>query len=249
MIVRIGILVLTLLPSWVAAEDATVAVAANFRAALDDLVEVFESSTPHSITVVSGSTGKLYAQIVNGAPFDIFLAADQERPLLLEASGHAVSGSRFTYATGRLALLVRSREFLADGLAQTASGAAIRKFAIANPALAPYGVAAEEVLAALGAWETVAEKIVLGENVGQAFIMVDTGNAEAGLVALSNVLARDGGFPSAYHPVPPDYHAPIRQDGVLLVHGAGNAAATGFLAFLASDVARDMMVSLGYGLD
>ena len=246
---RIAILTILLLPQWIAAEEATVAAASNFRAALDTIVAVFESTTPHSITIVGGSTGQLYAQIVSGAPYDILLAADQERPSLLEESGHAVTGQRFTYATGRLALLASRYELRQDDLQQTALQPAIRKFAIANPSLAPYGVAAQEALMAIGAWDTVSGKLVFGENVSQAFILVATGNAQAGMVALSSVLAVDGGFRSAYLPVPAEFHAPIRQDAVLLVHGADNAAAIEFLTFLQSDTARNMMVSLGYGVN
>jgi len=246
---RIAILIILLLPHWIVAEEATVAAASNFRAALDTIVDVFEATTPHSITIVSGSTGQLYAQIVNGAPYDILLAADQERPSLLEESGHAVTGRRFTYATGRLALLASRYDLRQEGLQQTALQPAIRKFAIANPSLAPYGVAAQEALMAVGAWETVSEKVVFGENVSQTFTLVATGNAQAGMVALSSVLAADGGFRSAYLPVPTDFHAPIRQDAVLLVHGADNTAATEFLTFLQSDSARNMMVSLGYGVN
>jgi len=246
---KIVILTILLLPPLIAAEEATVAAASNFRPALNTIAGVFESTTSHSITIVSGSTGQLYAQIVNGAPYDILLAADQERPSLLEKSGHAVTGSRFTYATGRLALLASGREFRLDGLQQTATQSAIRKFAIANPSLAPYGVAAQEAIRAIGAWETVSDKLVFGENVSQTFTLVVTGNAQVGMVALSSVLAADGGFRSAYLPVPTDFHAPIRQDAVLLVHGADNTAATEFLIFLQSDTARDMMVSLGYGVN
>jgi molybdate transport system substrate-binding protein len=230
-------------------EEALVAVASNFSPVLEELREVFEATTPHSISIASGSTGKIYAQITNGAPYDIFLAADQERPALLESSGLAVAGSRMTYATGRLALWTADRPLPGENLRDVILQPGIRKLAIANPALAPYGVAAQEVLLALGVWEAVSAKLVLGENVGQAATMVATRNAEAGLVALSSILFVDEDLRRAYRTVPVELHAPIRQDGVLLAHGADNAAAKAFLTFLASDTARDWLVSRGYGKD
>jgi len=229
------------------ADEAVVAVATNFSTVLQVLEPRFETATGHRMTIASGSTGKLYAQIVNGAPFDVFLAADEARPMLLEESGLGVRGTRFTYATGRLALLAGADGVLGDDLQATLEQATIRKFAIANPRLAPYGAAAQEVLEALGAWDTLEPRLVLGENVGQAYALVATGNADAGLVALSSVLT-DKWAATRYREVPADLHAPIRQDAILLRHGADNAAARAAIEYLRRDpAARQRIAALGYG--
>ncbi len=230
-----------------AADDAVVAVATNFSTVLHELAPQFELATGHRMTISSGSTGKLYAQIVNGAPFDVFLAADEARPMLLEESGLGVRDTRFTYATGRLALLAGADGVLGDDLRSTLEQSRIRKFAIANPRLAPYGAAAQEVLQALGAWDRLAPRLVLGENVGQAYTLVATGNADAGLVALSYVLA-DQQTAGRYLEVPTDLHAPIRQDAILLRHGAASAAARAVVEYLRHDAAaRQRIAALGYG--
>lgn len=223
------------------AGEATVAVATNFVPALRILLEHYQTESGHRLKVVPGSTGKLYAQIIHGAPFDAFLAADQERPRLLEADSAGVPGSRFTYAEGCL-VLIRSGggpvEF--DRLME----GGFRKLALANPKLAPYGLAAEQALRHAGVWERVAARLVFGENIGQAYTLVATGNADAGLVALSQV--KSMAKPPAFWPVPADWHWPIRQDAVLLRRGKGNAAAAGFLAYLRRDAAREIIRDFGY---
>lgn len=234
--------VLALTAGGVAADDAIVAVAANFARVMGSLEVSFESATAHRLTVVVGSTGKLYAQIVNGAPFDVFLAADRRRPALLEKHGFAVSNSRFTYAFGQLVLwsadetLVRGPETLTQG--------EFRRLAMANPDLAPYGSAALEVLQKLGVDDTLRKRIVMGENVGQAHAMVATGNAELGFVARSFL---DGG--GSRWDVPQDLYEPLRQDAVLLTRGAASEAARAFMAFLVSETARDLIVEAGYGVE
>lgn len=229
------------------ADEAVVAVATNFSVVLIDLKPRFEERTGHRLTIAAGSTGKLYAQIASGAPFDVFLSADQARPILLENSGLGVAATRFTYATGRLALFVSERNQAGADLRQTLRAPWIRRFAIANPALAPYGAAARDTLQSLDVWETLSARIVMGENIGQAFALVATGNADAGLVALSGILTGEY-RPGRYLEVPPELHTPIRQDAILLAHGAGNAAARALLAYLRNDPAASARIAaFGYG--
>lgn len=232
------------LPPGARAEEAMVAVATNFVSTLETLLPEFAAASDHEIKVAGGSTGKLYAQILRGAPFDAFLAADQERPRLLEESGHAVPGSRFTYAQGRLALWSRDTNVLAEDGVAVLRGSQFRNIAIANPRTAPYGVAAREVLTALGLFESLESRLIVGENVGQAFAFVATGSAELGLVALSGVLNQK--LTGSRWDVPSHLHAPIRQDGVLLVRGASNAAAMDLLAYLQTRETKKNIFLLGY---
>jgi molybdate transport system substrate-binding protein len=218
------------------AAEALAAVAANFAKPAAELVARFGAETGHTVKVTLGSTGKLYAQIANGAPFDLLLAADQARPEQLVAQGLAAPDSRFTYASGRL-VLVRadggepSLDFLKE--------AAFRHLAIGNPRLVPYGLAAEQAMAGLGLLEQLRPKLVLGENIGQTYAMVSTGNAQAGFVALSQVTG-------PHWLVPAGLHAPIHQDVVLLLRAANNEAARGFHAYLRSAEGRKLIQSFGY---
>jgi len=221
----------------VRAEQALVAVAANFLRPAEALVEAFETASDHQINLAGGSTGQHYAQIVHGAPFDVFLAADSDRPTLLEAEG--LGEGRLVYALGRLALYSRSKAPVALGFSSLND---VRFVAIANPALAPYGRAAKEALDHAGLWDEMQDRIVQGQNVGQAFGMVASGNAEVGLVALSQALASQGD----HWKVPADYHEPIRQEAILLNRGKGNLAAEGFLNYLASDAAQAVIEEHGY---
>jgi molybdate transport system substrate-binding protein len=242
-----AVLLLVLLPRPAFAEEALVAVAANFAEVMERLEVEFERASGHDLTVAIGSTGKLYAQITHGAPFDVLLAADRERPERLESEGLAVAGSRFTYAVGRLTLWSpEAGRVGADGEATLRAGA-FRSLALANPDLAPYGAAARETLRRLGLWETLAGKIVTGENIGQAHAMVASGNAELGFVALSSVLSPRNRQPGSRWDVPADLHAPIRQDAVLLTRAAGNPAARAFLSFLHSEPVLALLESYGYG--
>ena len=225
------------------------AVAANFAEVMERLEADFEAESPHGITVTTGSTGKLYAQIVNGAPFDVLLAADQARPELLEQQGIAVRGTRFTYASGRLSLWSADPQAFDDDAAAWLRRGAFRRLAIANPDLAPYGVAARQVLEALGVYESLVGRLVLGENVGQAHAMVATGNAEAGLVARAYVASPRNREPGSRWDVPADLHAPIRQDAVLLMRAEDNSAARDLLAFLRRDDVRRVIAGYGYGSD
>jgi len=231
-------------PGW--GETATVAVAANFLSPFKQLAQKFESATGHNTRIVSGSTGKLYAQIVHGAPFDVLLAADSKRPHLLEEQGLAVTGSRFTYARGRLTLWSADAGHIGkDGIAVLKKGA-FRHLALANPKAAPYGKAAQSTLQALNLWDALQPRIVQGENVGQTFQFVATGNAEVGFVALSQVLAMDVDRQGSRWEVPSTYHDPIRQDAVLLVKGRGNAAAQALMKYLQSPAAKTMIANFGY---
>ncbi len=227
------------------AGEVTVAVAANAAEAVEALAAEFEQESGHRVTVTVGSTGKLYAQILHGAPFDLFLAADQERPRLLVEQGLAASNSRTTYAVGRLVLWSPEPGAFTDPASVLREGA-FRHLAIANPDLAPYGAAARETLRELGLWEGFRSKIVVGENVGQAFAMAASGNAELGFVALSSVLSTRNRQPGSRWEVPAGFHTPIRQDAVLLKRAEDNPAARDFLGFMGSPRARKAVALAGY---
>jgi len=231
------------------AAEALAAVAANFSEPAERLEAIFESETGHELTLATGSTGKLYAQIAQGAPFDLLLAADAIRPARLEADGPGIAGTRFTYALGRLSLWSADPERIgADGLATLREGD-FAHLAIANPELAPYGLAAKQALMHFGSWKMLAPKLVRGENIGQVFAMVATGNAELGLVAKSYVISpRNRGRGSRWD-VPTSAHDPIRQQAVLLRPGVSNPAARDFLAFLRSHEAQEVILSFGYGVE
>lgn len=225
-----------------AADQVTVAVAANFVRPMAALVERFEAETAHRVRVTAGSTGKHYAQIRNGAPFDAFFAADAERPRRLEEAGLTVPGSRLTYAIGRLALWSRRPGYVdADGA--VLERGTFRHLALANPSLAPYGAAARDVLGAKGVLEALDGKLVFGEDVGQTFGFVHSGAAELGFVAYAQLVAEEG-VGGSYWLVPAELHAPIEQQAVLLVD---SPAARAFLEFTRSDAARAIIERFGYG--
>lgn len=231
------------------AAEALVAVATNFLGPARALAEDFRRETGDEITLVSGSTGKLAAQILQGAPYEAFLAADQARPAMLVEEGAAHPDSRFTYARGRLALWSRDPARIGeDGAAALAAGD-VRRVALANPALAPYGVAAEQAIAALGLAGALADKLVLGENVGQAQAMVATGNAELGFVALAGLTGPEGEAGGSRWLVRQALHDPIRQDAVLLARADPGGAAARFLDYLKGEPARALIAAHGYGLD
>lgn len=227
------------------ADVAQLAVAANFMAPMQKIAASFEASSGHKLQLASGSTGKFYAQIKNGAPFDLLLAADDETPARLEQEGAAVAGSRFTYATGKLALWSASPDRV-DAKGEVLRQGKFAHLALANPKLAPYGRAAQETLQALGLSDALQSKLVMGENIAQAQQFVATGNAELGFVALSQVW-RDGKFTSgSAWLVPEKLHTPIRQDVVLLQHGRNNAAAAALLKYLQSNATKAVIASYGY---
>jgi molybdate transport system substrate-binding protein len=234
-------------PAVARAESALVAVAANFAETADALLPAFRDATGHDLAITTGSTGKLYAQIVAGAPFDVMLSADAATPARLLDEGRAVPGSGFTYAVGRLALWSADPARIgADGRAAL-DDPDLRFVAIANPDLAPYGVAAREALQSLGLWDKLQPKIVMGQNIGQTHGLVATGAAEIGFVALSAVLSPRAGTPGSHWDVPQGLYAPIRQDAVLLASGADNPAARAFLDFLRGAEAAAVIDAFGYG--
>jgi len=249
MIRRLLTLSLLLLPLPCSAAETLAAVATNFAEVMTQLKAEFESETPHTLRVATGSTGKLYAQIVAGAPFDVFLAADRERPARLESEGLAVAGSRFTYATGTLMLWSGDAGRIGDDGAAILRAGTFRRLAIANPELAPYGAAARQTLEALGVWDRLADRIVMGENIGQAYAMVATGNAELGLVATSQLRDPKRSSMGSSWQVPVDLYEPIRQDAVLLVRAAHNEAALALVRFLKQEKAREVIREFGYGPD
>ncbi len=229
------------------AEVVQIAVAANFTAPAKALAEVLARTTGHEARLSFGATGAFYTQIRNGAPFDVFLAADDERPLKLEREGDTVPGSRFTYATGQLVLWSARPGFVDDQGAVLKSGA-FNKLAIANPKLAPYGAAAVQTMEKLGLAAALQPKLVTGESIGQTYTFIATGNAELGFVALSQVL--EGGKLKAGSAwvVPAQYHAPIVQDAVMLKRAAGNPAAQAWIKLLHSAGAKDLIRSYGYAV-
>ena len=238
-------LALLLPPATALAETALIAVAANFAKPAERLIQGFAAESGHQIEISTGSTGNLAAQIRNGAPFTLFLSADERRPAELEAEGLAVAGSRFTYAVGRLVLWGPDPRWVLIDPATSLKDPELKRLAMANPELAPYGRAAEEVLTALGLWETVQPKLVRGEDIAQTYQFVASGNAELGFVALSQVLDQSG----SRWEVPQDLYTPIRQQAELLRSGEGNPAATAFLDYLRSKPAREIIRAAGYGVE
>ena len=233
-------------PAGVRAERVDVAVAANFAPCLADLAGAFHAATGHDVMAAAGSTGRHHAQILAGAPFDVFLAADSARPRALEASGHAVPGSRFCYAEGALVLWWPAPPSPAPADLRTAlDHPDLRHLAVANPRLAPYGAAARQTLVALDAWAGREQARVIGQSVAQAWQFVASGNAQAGLLARSQLADGKGGL---VLPVPPALHDPVTQDAVLLTRAENSAAARAFLQFLRGVDAAPIIAAWGYGL-
>lgn len=229
-------------PGYLQAAEVMVAVASNFTRTLEKLAPEFERSSGHSVTIVSGATGRHYAQIVNGAPYDVFLAADAQVTARLEEEGRAVPGSRAVYATGRLSLWSRTPGYV-DAQGTILTEGAFRRLSIANPRLAPYGEAAVEVLTALGQYERLSERLVQGENIAQTYQFVDSGNAELGLVAYSQVL--ENGAAGSHWLVPEDLHALLTQELIVL---KDSAPAREFVAFLLQPSTLALIAASGYGV-
>lgn len=229
------------------AADVPVAVAANFTAPMHKLAAEFTKATGHTLSLSFGATGKFYAQVKNGAPFEVLLSADDTTPAKLEREGFAVPGTRFTYAVGTLVLWSATPGFV-DAQGEVLRKGSFRHVAIANPKIAPYGAAAVEVLTNLKLLDSVRPKFVQGENIAQTHQFVATGNAQLGFVALAQVM-RDGRVVegSAWI-VPKSLHAPIAQDAVLLAAGKGKPAAEALLAYLRSAPAQAVIRSFGYAL-
>lgn len=229
------------------ADDVLVAAAANFTATLETLAPVFKNTTGHTLIASYGSTGKLYAQIEHGAPYQVFLAADRARPQRAEQQGLAVPGSRFTYATGKLVLWSANSDAFDQG-DQYLQNAAFTHLAIANPKTAPYGMAAQQALEYLQRWQQLQSKLVRGDSIAQTFQFVASGNADAGLIAQAQLVSWQGP-PGSLWPVPQGWYQPIEQQAVLLTRASDNIAANVFMDFLKSAHARQIIAAHGYDVD
>lgn len=224
-----------------------VAVASNFTKPMTEIAEAFAKETGHTAKLSFGSSGKIVAQLENGAPFEVFLSADDKKPLKLEQAGLTVPGSRFTYALGTLVLWSAKPGYV-DAQGQILTKGGFQHLALADPKLAPYGEAALEVLKGMGLQEKLQPLLVQGENISQAHQFISTGNAELGFVALSQVISDGKIAEGSGWIVPESLHAPIRQDAVLMKTGAENPAAPALLEYLKSAPALAIIEKYGYGL-
>ncbi|BAL77781.1 molybdate ABC transporter substrate-binding protein [Bradyrhizobium cosmicum] len=240
----IGIGLIFIAPGAAKAAQTNVAVAANFTEAAKEIAAAFRQKTGHEAVLSFGASGQFYTQITQGAPFQVFLSADDSRPKKLVEDGLAVPGSRFTYAIGKLVLWSKSPGVVKGE--ETLKAASFAKLSICNPAAAPYGAAAVEAMKALKLYEALQPKLVEGATITQAYQFVETGNAEVGFVALSQLTGSDAG---SRWVVPQDLYNPIRQDAVLLKSGAGSDAASAFIGFLHGPEARAIIEKYGYVLD
>ena len=227
------------------ADEVRVAVAANFATPLKTLAAEFEKDTGHTLALSAGATGKLYAQIKSGAPFDVFLSADDETPARLEKEGDAVAGSRFTYAVGRL-MLWSAQPNTVDAQGAVLKTGNFKHLALAAPHLAPYGAAAVQTLTQLGLLTALQPRFVQGESIGQTYSFVASGNAELGFVALSQVFENGRINQGSCWIVPASLHEPLRQDAVLLVRARDKVAARALLTFQKSEKARGLIRAFGY---
>ena len=228
--------------SAILAGEARIAVASNFTNAIKAIAQRFEEQSGDKILLVFGATGRFYTQIMNGAPFDAFFSADTRRPALLEQKGVALSGSRFTYAQGKIVLFSPKAGYV------DANGAVLKKrqfhyLAIANPKLAPYGAAAKQVLEKLGLWNSLRFQMVRGANIGQTYQFVISGNAELGFIALSQIKQPGLAISGSYWKVPAKLYQPIKQQAVLISH---NPVAKAFMEFVRSDEAKTILKGFGY---
>ena len=237
---------LSLATMGVHAEEVAVAVAANFMAPMKQIAAAFEKESGHTVVASFGSTGKFYAQIKNGAPFDVLLGADDETPPRLVSEGMAVAGTVFTYAVGKL-VLWSPQPGLVDAAGRVLQRGGFAHLSLADPKLAPYGAAGVQTLKSLGVYDALKSKVVMAENIAQAYQFTSTGNAELGFVALSQVL-RDGSIEGSWWLVPANLYPPIRQDAVLLERGRGRPAAQALMKYLQGETARAIVKSYGYAL-
>lgn len=235
---------LTMMAPVTQAAEVSVAVAANFTAAAKDIAKAFQEETGDEVKLSFGSTGKLYTQIENGAPFEIFLAADQKRPEKLEKEDAIVPGSRFTYAVGQLALWSSDPDLI-DAKGEVLKENKLERLAIANPKTAPYGAAAEQTLEKMGLWDKIKSTTVRGENIGQTFQMAKTGAVPAAMVAASQIALDTSG--SSWM-IPSDMYSPIQQDAVLLKSAADDKTAQAFYKYLQGDKAHEIIKGYGYAL-
>lgn len=242
---KIFILLASLFTTVATAAELHVAVAANFSDTMHALADAFEKNHRHKLKISSGSSGKLYAQIIHGAPFELFFSADQHRAQLLEQKQLAVTGSRFTYAIGQL-VLWSPQSSLVDIQGLVLTGQDFQHLAIANPKLAPYGAAAKAVLQHTGVWNDLRRRMVRGENISQTFHFVQSGNAELGFVALSQLTKVGAEIPGSYWLIPKDLYPPIEQQAVIL---RDSIAAREFVEFIQSDESAALIRSHGYRID
>ena len=229
------------------AGEVSVAVASNFTAPMKIIAQAFERDTGHKAILSFGATGQFYAQIKNGAPFTVLLAADDETPARLEREGVAVLGTRFTYATGKVVLWSKKAD-LVDAKGEILKTGKFDRLALANPKLAPYGAAAMQILEKMNLTKQLGPKLVEASNIGQTFQFVSSGNAALGFVALSQVFENGKLKEGSGWVVPSNLYSPIKQDAVLLTSGKANVAAQALLQYLRSDKAKAIIVSFGYDL-
>ncbi len=234
--------------NFAAANEVKIAVASNFLSTLNEIKRQFSQDTGHMVIVSSGSSGKLYAQIKHGAPFDVFFSADAERPMLLERERLAVQRSRFTYAIGRLTLWSSDPMLIKEDGPMVLSEERFDHIAMANPKTAPYGRAARQILARLGAWQKVQRKAVYGENIGQTFQFVFSNNAQLGFVALSQVSDPKMKEVGSRWEIPINLYDSLQQQAVLLENGRNNEVATLFLQYIQAPKAKAIIQRYGYGL-
>lgn len=227
------------------ADEVSVAVAANFTGPMEKIAPAFEKATGHKALVAYGTVGKFYAQIKNGAPFEVLVSADDETPIRLEKDGLAEAPSRFTYAIGKL-VLWSAKPGLVDDRGEVLKRGGFQRLAIANPKVAVYGAAAVEAMKKLSVDAALESRLVYGENITQTYQFAATGNADLGFVALSQIYKNGQYAPGSYWLVPPTLYPQIRQDAVLLWRGKANVAATAFLAYLKSDAAKQVISAYGY---
>ena len=238
--------------SGASASQINVAVASNFLAPLQFIAKEFGAKTGHDLRISAGSTGKLYAQIVNGAPFDVFLAANSKEPQRLELSGDGIAGSRFTYGLGQLVLWAPKLAISYSNFVEVLKTEKVYRLALANPITAPYGAAAIETLKKLGIYDEFKNKMIRGENVSQAYQYVASGAAQIGFVAKSQIISQTMSHESTKHKtywsIDNAFYSPIQQQAVLLKRAQNNSAAREFFEFLQSSQGRAVIKSFGYGL-
>jgi molybdate transport system substrate-binding protein len=230
------------------AEKVLIAIAANFAGAAEKIAEDFTRETGYEALITTGSTGKLYSQITEGAPFDILLSADTKTPSRLETESLAIPGSVFTYAIGKLTLWSADPALIGPDPKTALTDQSLRFIAIANPDLAPYGQAAREVLQSIDLWDSLQSRVVMGQNIGQTFGLIQSGAAELGFIARSALDAPDADFGGSRWDVPDDLFMPLRQDAALLKAGVDNPAAKAFLDYLSGPEARAIIIQFGYGV-
>lgn len=246
---RTLLFIAALLPSILFADESVlVAVASNFAQTAAELANDYSQESGVPVKISSGSTGKLYAQMINGAPFDVFLAADKERPRMLEQQGHAVSGSRFTYAIGALAIWSRDEKLRGRDCREVLERGDFERLALANPKTAPYGAAAQEFMIGAGLWGNAEGRAVFGENIAQALQFVATGNVTLGFVAMSQLGHRNLPPTTCQWRVPESLYTSLDQQAVLLKRAEGSDGARRFMEYLRTDAATEIITRRGYGV-